>query len=429
MFSLTSRGLIAFFLRRILFVFLVLSVFFCKDNLDSQDLLRTHPKQGIVVPSHIEFYHSVLPTLKGKQAILITNPSGIGNNPEELVSKFAINQVTIQSLIGLEHGFLGLEEDFSNKSKSLDPTLGLPVYHIYKLKQGELKGILSSADVIVLDVQDMGMRCYTYLTVLKRVMDNMKSNQLLVVLDHVNPGIEMGVRGDLLQKGYENFAAEFPLPLFTGLTLGESALYYNEEHLKGKRKVQVIKVQNYQRRLRFEKTGLVWNTPSPNLPTLDSARNYFAMVLLEGVNLSVGRGTQGPFLYFGAPWLKSPEEYAKSLDLHSENKYYFQPVFFRPTFSKYSGKICRGLRMEIVNPDYDPIELGYKMISSLKAQYPENFSWAGTPKRYMIDLLWGSDRFRKAIDEGKSYEDFRKSFQGIEKEYSKKIEKYFLYPR
>jgi uncharacterized protein YbbC (DUF1343 family) len=296
------------------------------------------------------------------------------------------------------------------------------------LKSGELEKVVAEVDSIVLDVQDVGMRCYTYLTVLKRLMDVMKETQTLIVLDHANPGIEMGVRGDLVKKGFENFAAEFPLPLFTGLTMGESALYYNSEHLNERLNVKVVPVENYSRSIRFEKTGLPWNTPSPNLPTVDSARNYFALVLLEGINVSVGRGTQGPFLYFGAPWITNPEAFARAVEKESNDDYYFQPVFFRPTFSKYQNTICRGLRLEIVNPNYDPIRLGYNLIKVLKEQYPKKFAWAGK-KKFMIDNLWGSNKLRKAIDSGKNYDEFRETYSQLEKEYSKKIEKYMLYSK
>ncbi|MCX8000814.1 MAG: DUF1343 domain-containing protein, partial [Leptospiraceae bacterium] len=280
-----------------------------------------------------EFFEKVLPTLKNKKLILISNPSGIGRTPENLIQKFKANKIHLQSLIGLEHGFLGLEEDFSNEAVSEDKTFGVPIYHIYKLKPAELKEALTNAEIILFDVQDMGMRCYTYLTVLKRVLDAMNETQELIILDHINPTLHLGVRGDLHKKEFENFAAEFPLPLFTGLTLGEAALYYNSEHLNSTKKVKVVPVKGYRRYVQYEKTGITWLTPSPNLPTLDSARNYFALVLLEGINVSVGRGTQSPFLVFGAPWMREPEKMIPELEKDSHYQYNFQPVFFRPTFN------------------------------------------------------------------------------------------------
>jgi uncharacterized protein YbbC (DUF1343 family) len=359
---------------------------------------------------------------------LVTNPSGIGINPKKIQKKFKEHNVTIQSLIGLEHGFLGLEEDFSDASVTVDTTFQLPIYHIYKLKNSELEDVLAECDVVILDVQDMGMRCYTYLTVLKRIMDKINPNKTdLIVLDHVSPGIEMGVRGDLLVKGYENFAGEFPLPFFTGLTMGEAANYYNKEFLSSRVNVKVVPVSGFTRKMRFEDTGLSWNTPSPNLPTLESARNYYALVLLEGFNVSVGRGTPAPFIYFGAPWMDDTEELAKSIEKDSGGDYYFQTVFFKPAFNKYKGVICKGLRLTIVNLNFDPLKLGYNITKRIKEKYPDKFEWAGK-KKFMIDNLWGSDKFRKAIDANLSYEEFQKSFESIQADYQSKVKRYYLYP-
>ncbi len=397
-------------------------------SIESEPILRKHPSQSNIKLSHMKFYQEILPALSKKKVILVTNPSGIGSNPDKLIAKFKENNVQIVSLIGLEHGFFGLEEDFSNSPVTHDSTFSLPIYHIYKLKEDEIEKVVGEADALVMDVQDMGMRCYTYLTVLKKLMDGVKDKPIqLIVLDHINPGMELGPRGDVLKKGFENLAGEFPLLLFTGLTLGESANYYNGEFLNNKVNLRVVQVENYNRKMRFEKTGIPWSTPSPNLPTLETARNYFSLVLLEGINVSVGRGTQAPFIYFGAPWIHDPDQISMDMDSIALGDYYFQTVYFKPAFSKYKDKICRGLRLTLVNPDYDPIQLSYHLIQSIKNRYKSNFSWAGGPNRFMIDLLWGNDSFRKAIDSGLSYEEFYSQFSHREKEYREKLEKYYIY--
>lgn len=390
------------------------------------DSLKVHPLNSQIQPSEKEFFENILPKLKNKKIILVTNPSGIGRSPENILRKLKEYQIHLQSLIGLEHGFLGLEEDFSKSAVSEDKTFGVPIYHIYKLKPNELKEVIWTSEVIVFDVQDMGMRCYTYITVLKRILDAMNEFQEIVILDHINPSLQIGVKGDLHKKEFENFASEFPLPLFTGLTLGEAALYYNSEHLQNSKRVIIIPVKGYKRYVQYEQTGIPWLTPSPNLPTLDSARNYFALVLLEGINVSVGRGTQSPFLVFGAPWMIEPERMIPNLEKESNFKYNFQPVFFRPTFSKYANKICRGLRMEVNSENYDPIRLAFLIISTIKRTYPTSFQWE-KGKFYTIDLLWGNDRFRKAIEDDLSFEEFYKTFSKVEEKYSTKVKKYLLY--
>lgn len=410
------------------FLSLVIGILILNCGGNSADYYIRIPKDKIKVRASSEkFFEETLPSLAGKNIVLVTNPSGIGNNPDKLIAKFNEQGIKIKYLIGLEHGFFGMEEDFSSTPVTIDSTFNLPIYHIYRLKPVELKIILSTkVDAIIFDVQDMGMRCYTYLTVLKRLMDQMDSESQLIVLDHPSPGMEMPVAGDEIKQGYENFAGDFPSLFFTGLSMGESANYYNSEVMQNKVNLKVVPVENYRRGMRFEETGLPWYTPSPNLPTLDSARNYMALVLLEGINVSVGRGTQAPFVYFGAPWMKDTEEIVNALNESSGKNYYFQQVFFKPAFGPYKDKICRGLRMNLVNANYDPLRLAYNLIKLIKEKYKKECVWNGSTK-FSVDSLWGNDGFRKAIDSGLSYNEFRSTFSQKEEEYAKKIRKYYMY--
>lgn len=410
-----------------LVLFFLIGLMACRSSND-ESIIRKHPSAIDIKPSSVKFFKEVLPNLAKKKILLVTNPSGIGNNPERLMQTFSENEIRLQYLIGLEHGFLGLDEDFSSTPVTIDSTFNVPIYHIYKLKPSDIQLLLSGVDAVVFDVQDMGMRCYTYLTVLKRLMDQIPDNKIqFVLLDHVSPGMEIATSGSELKGGYENFAADFPLLFFTGLSLGESAKYYNAEYLQNRIDLTVIPMENYLRGMRFEKTGLVWNTPSPNLPNLDSARNYLALVFLEGINISVGRGTQAPFVYFGAPWFKDSEEFASLLHSDAGNDYYFQPVFFKPAFGPYKDKICRGLRMTVVNLNYNPIRLAYNLIKLLKENYKRDFKWNGGGEKFFIDNLWGNDGFRKAIDANLTYEEFHATFASVEEAFAKKIKKYYIY--
>ncbi len=414
-------------MSKIFFLIILTVILNCKTVID-ESLIRVHPTITNIKPSSIKFFKDVLPTLSKKKILLVTNPSGIGNNPEKLIRKFSEYEIKLQYLVGLEHGFLGLDEDFSSTPVTIDSTFNVPIYHIYKLKPSDIQLLLSGVDAVVFDVQDMGMRCYTYLTVLKRIMDQIPDKRIqFILLDHVSPGLELATSGSEIKQGYENFAADFPLLFFTGLTLGESASYYNREFLQNRIDLKVIPVENYTRGMKFEKTGLTWNTPSPNLPNLDSARNYMALVFLEGVNVSVGRGTQAPFVYFGAPWFRESEEFASLLHADSKNDYYFQPVFFKPVFGPYKDKICRGLRMSVVNLNYNPIRLAYNLIKSMKEKYKRDFKWNGYQDKYFVDNLWGNDGFRKAIDNNLSFDEFHLTFANKEETYSKKIKKYYIY--
>ena len=387
--------------------------------------IRKNPLDSKVVPSFEGFYNDKLKSFSGKKVALVTNPSGIGNDPSRIIKSFQEHSISLEFLVGLEHGLLGLEEYFGKEPKSIDPEFQKPVYHIYKIKTEELKEILAPIDVLIFDVQDMGMRCYTYITVLKRIMDNLNANQELVILDHISPGMEILPKGDFLTTENINFAGEFPSPLITGMSMGEAALFYNGEYLEQKVKLQVIPVKNYKRGMIFEETGLFWNTPSPNLPNLDSARNYMALVLLEGVNVSVGRGTQAPFVYFGAKWMTKNKEIADELNKLSKD-YFFQTVYFKPAFGPFAGEICRGLRMNLVKVQYDPIELGYQIIELIKKHHPEEFAWRGSTS-FFVDKLWGSDTLRNSINQNVGYKTFSQNFLSKEKNFYTLSKKYYIY--
>ncbi|EQA37116.1 PF07075 family protein [Leptospira inadai serovar Lyme str. 10] len=390
---------------------------------------RRHISNSKIIPAEVAFYEEVLPSLSGKTVILVTNPSGIGRYPERILREFKEKKVKIKHLIGLEHGFLGLEEDFSKSPVTMDETFQLPIYHIYKVKNSEIPAILKGADAIVFDVLDMGMRCYTYLSVLKRLMDSLPDPQTtrFVILDHPNPALYLGARGEGIQKKFLNFAGEFPSLFFTGMTIGEAAMFYNGEYLSDKVKLEIISPKNLKRGVDWEKEGIVWTTPSPNLPMLDSARNYLGLVMLEGINVSVGRGTQAPFIYFGAPWMGEPDAIVNELNDSSKEDYYYQSVFFKPTFGPFKGEICRGLRLTVVNKNYDPIRMAYVLIATLKKHY-KDFRWRQYPDNtYNIDYLWGTEHFRQSIDSNVSYEEFKRSYSEAEESANRIVRKYRLY--
>ncbi len=398
----------------------------CQGNTVPQ--FRVHPLDSKVVQASETFYADVLPKLSGKRIMLVTNPSGIGNQPNKIITEFAKYNVKLEHLIGLEHGFLGLDEEFSQTPVTMDLTFSRPLYHIYKIKDSELKELLTEVDVVLFDVQDVGMRCYTYVSVLKRLLDGIASSKAeMILLDHVHVAMHLPPMGEKMDSKHLNFAGEFPSLLITGMTLGESANFYNKEYLGSKSKVTVIPVKGYKRGMYFEDTGLPWITPSPNLPMVETARNYLSLVMLEGINVSVGRGTQAPFVYFGAPWMTEPAVLSNTLQKFGNKSYYFSPVFFKPTFGPHKGKICSGLRMNLVNPNFDPMELSYELIRAIKNQYPKDFRWNKGSQNHWADQLWGNDHFRNAINEDLSYESFHQSYMSVEATEKAKISSYLMY--
>jgi uncharacterized protein YbbC (DUF1343 family) len=406
------------------FIFFLFNFTVCSDG---NQLIRLHPDESkLEFPSEV-FYSQVLPKFKGKKALLVTNPSGIGINPDRIKKEFEKNGVNLAQLIGLEHGFFGLEEEFNKSPVTLDTTFNLPIYHIYKLSTSDIQKVVRESEVIIFDVQGVGMRCYTYLTVLKRLMDASAGQKVrLIVLDHISPSMHLEGRGDFVEPGFQNFAGEFPSPVFTGLTLAEAALFYNAEYLNKKVDLEVVPVTGYKRGKTMEEMGIAWHTPSPNLPSLENARNYFSLVFLEGVNVSVGRGTQAPFIYIGAPWMDHPEKLAQDINSTSKD-YYFSPVYFKPSFGPHTGKICKGVRMNLVNAKYDPLQLAFNLIGSIQKNYKKDFSWSKWSNIYSIDYLWGNPKFREAIDSKTSYANFSKTYTDKQEKYNQKARKYWLY--
>ena len=408
-------------------LFLLIISFLPECLFATKTITKIHPSRSKVVLSKEIFYQKILPTLKNKKLMLVTNPSGIGVEPETILSEFQKYSVEIVNLLGLEHGFLGLEEDFGQSPVTIDPLFKKPVYHAYRINSQELATITSEVDVIVLDVQDMGMRCYTYITVLKRLIDAIRDKPTqLIVLDHLHPALHLKPRGEYIEKDLENFAGEFPSPLFTGLTMGEAAIFYEKEFSEKRAKVQVISPEGISRNSYFEELGISWSTPSPNLPTLESARNYLALVLLEGINVSVGRGTQAPFVYFGAPWMENPNFFAEFLNEKLKEDVHFAPVFFKPVFGPYKGQICKGLRMNLINIHYDPIKTSYVLIEGLRKFYKTEFKW-NKGNKYSVDSLWGNSHFRKSIESEIPYEKFAETIEKDEKDFYAKSKKYRLY--
>lgn len=386
--------------------------------------LQPHPEETLLASSEQIFFQQVLPELKKKSILIITNPSGIGRMPHTLRAELDKNKVQLKAFLTPEHGLLGLDETMGRKKVKNHSFFQVPVYNANFLKGRRLRKILQKVDAIVFDIQELGIRCFTYVTVLKRVMDVMTDKQPLIILDHIHPGVHLQPMGIAVSNKFRNYAGEMAGNFITGLTMAEYAYFYNEEYLRGTRNILLITVKNYQRHMLFDRTGIPWRSPSPNLPSIAAARNYYALALLEGVNVSLGRGTQLPFLVFGAPWIRNPEKMVKTLNAGAK-EYYFEPVYFKPRYSMYKGKICRGLRLKILYADYHPIRLAYKMLTILRKY--RGFRWRRFGKNYQIDYLWGSSSLRRAIMAGKTFQNFHNRYQKQEEKLKDVLQKYLLY--
>lgn len=363
----------------------------------------------------------------GMKAAVVTNNSGYDYHLQRNIYLLKNKGIQVTMILEPEHGLYGYKNEMDYSYGWFDEHTGLPVYNLYGAARQQLRHLFSGVDLVIFDIQDMGMRCYTYITDLKVVMDALDgSNRELIVLDRPNPTSFLGIDGaDLDPRFATAYVSAFPAPFMYDMTIGEAARYYCG--IRGLDiKLTVVPMNRYRRGMRFHETGLPWIPPSPNLPTYESAVVYTALVLMEGINLSLGRGTAKPFEYIGAPWI-DPEDFCAEMDRIGLKQFRFKPVYFKPTFSKYAGFRCGGAQIFYLGGRFSPTETAYRMISAIMKRYPYLTSWVCHGGRYDIDALAGTDMFRRSIQEGKSWEEFQALIAAGRVSYMKKRKKYLLY--
>ena len=363
---------------------------------------------------------------RGKKIALVTNHSGVDYNLSKNIDLLRAAGMEIVLAFAPEHGLYGHENDYDNSLYRVDERLNVVVYNLHHLSVEMLRFLLGPSEAVIFDIQDMGMRCYTYVSSLKQVMDALEGTAIeLIVLDRPNPLGFLGIDGAYLQDGFwSRHISAFPSTFIYNLTLGEAARYYGATHARSVR-LRVVPLANYRRDLLFNETMLPWVPPSPNLPTYESAIVYSAVVMLEGVNLSVGRGTTKPFEYIGAPWIE-PRELARLLSGLGLPNFRFRPVYFSPTFSKYAGMRCGGVHIFYMGGAFSPMEVSYKIISAIKAAYPL-LRWDYRGGRYHVDFLAGTDLFRENMDAGRPFSEFAAQIAEGQRRFDRLRKKHLLY--
>ncbi|GGH63833.1 hypothetical protein GCM10008014_41620 [Paenibacillus silvae] len=342
------------------------------------------------------------PWLSGGARIgLVTNPTGITANFISTVDVCAgLADARLTALFACEHGLAGELQAGVPFADSEHPRYGIPVYSLYGTHKKPLPFMLADVDTVLFDIQDVGVRYYTYASTLFQMMEACsEAGKRLLVLDRPNPlgGIE--VEGGVLEQGYESFVGAWTTSIRTGMTIGELALLVNAEHPEPC-SLQVLAMEGWRRRMTFAETGLPWMMPSPNMPTVDTVRAYAGTCLFEGTNVSEGRGTTRPFEWIGAPWING-EQLAEAMQSHGLQGVHFHPMYMTPAFSKHAGKLCGGVRIFVTDEkQFRSVETGLLLLHEIAAGYAEQFEWLEPPRkgsRYFIDLLTGSAEVREVI--------------------------------
>jgi uncharacterized protein YbbC (DUF1343 family) len=336
--------------------------------------------------------------LDGVRVGLATHPAAVLPNLTHATQALLEAGVHVTALFGPEHGLAGAAEAGDHIGHGRDARTGIPVYSLYGEHMRPSAAQLADVDLVLFDMQDVGARFYTYASTLRELLHATADAGLpLWVLDRPNPLGGAAVEGPLLQPGFESFVGAAPVPVRHGLTLGELARLL-QAYERPDARLEVVPLGGWRRRQRFERTGLAWVAPSPNMPHLSTALVYPGMCLLEGANLSCGRGTTLPFEVCGAPWV-DPFELAARLNAARLPGVRFRAARFTPLADRFAGQQCGGVQVHVVDADaLRPVALGVHVVSALRRCYPDDFAWHTAH----FDRLAGSAELRAAIEAGEA---------------------------
>jgi uncharacterized protein YbbC (DUF1343 family) len=347
--------------------------------------------------------------LAGLTVGVVANPASVDGRFVHVVDRLrAADGVRVGAIFGPQHGFRSdLQDNMIESAHAHDLARQIPVYSLYSETREPTAAMLAGLDALVVDLQDIGARIYTYVYTLANCLRACARHGVpVVVCDRPNPIGGVAVEGETLVPGFESFVGQFPIPMRHGLTIGEIARLFNEHFGLGAR-LEVVPMEGWRRDLYGDEAAAPWVMPSPNIPTLDSAIVYPGTVLLEGTLASEGRGTTRPFELVGAPWVDG-ERFAAALTAHGLPGVVFRPLVFEPTFQKHARTTCGGCQIHVTDRRaFRPVVTGVAVIEELRRADPAAFAWRPPPYEYEarlqpIDMLAGSARLRERIEAGET---------------------------
>jgi len=356
--------------------------------------------------------------LRGKRVGVVCNPASIDGVFRHVVDRvLEAGDVVLAAIFGPQHGVRAdVQDNMVESAHARDTRRRVPVYSLYSETREPTEDMLNGLDALVVDLQDVGTRVYTFAHTMANCLRAARRHRLPVyVCDRPNPIGGEAVEGPVLDPAYASFVGQFPIPLRHGLTMGELARLVNDRFGIGA-PLEVVPLEGWRRGMYWDETGLPWVLPSPNVPTLDTAIVYPGIVLVEGTTCSEGRGTTRPFEIVGAPWIDG-EALCEALTAYGLPGTFFRPVAFEPTFQKHAGRTCGGCQVHVTDRrTFQPVLTAVTLLAELHRLAPSDFAWRQPPYEYEtdkmpIDILYGSPELRESIDRGRPTEDLAASWQ------------------
>ena len=414
---------------------------------------RSRPGPAAPVKPGLEvFLESRLDLVKGKRVGLIVNPTGVDRRLRSSVDLLKASAgVNLVALYGPEHGVRGDAQAGQSVPFYFDRQSGLPAFSLYgqsfKPDPGMLRNIdaymrafdtdasgagkipesvmIKDVDALIFDIQEVGTRVYTYVATMAYAMEAAAESGLdFIVLDRPNPLNGTVLEGPVLDYPEQSsFVGLYPVPQRYGMTMGELALLFNQKFLKKKANLTVVPMEGWRRAMWFDETGLPWVIPSPNMPTLETAVVYPGQLLVEGTNLSEGRGTTRPFELCGAPWIDG-NELARRLNALGLEGVLFREAWFTPTFSKFAGELCGGVQVHVTDRNrYRSFAAALHLIKLVREMYPRQFQFhAG-----YFDKVAGTGRIREALERNAAVEEIVQGYADSLRAFAELRRPFLLY--
>jgi uncharacterized protein YbbC (DUF1343 family) len=323
---------------------------------------------------------------RGARIGALLHPASVSSTLEHasrILERYNNDLFRLAAFFGPQHGFLGQTQDNMVEWKTYEhPRWHIPIYSLYAEHREPTTEMLEDIDVLLVDLQDIGARYYTFIWTMYLCMRACEQSGVAVaVLDRPNPLSGIATEGPVLDPDYKSFVGMHPIRVRHGRTIGELARQFRDEAFP-KCRLLILPMKNWRRSMWLDQTGLPWVMPSPNMPTLDTATVYPGMCLLEGTNISEGRGTTRPFEIFGAPFIDA-ERLCNELNNLKLPGVFFRENYFQPTFHKFAGELCGGAQLHVTDRDnFQPFCVGVEIIKRIRKMYHEQFQWKQPPYEY-----------------------------------------------